>query len=378
MKKLELKGDVGEAIIYTVSDEKIAVDDYALSQIKMLCDNEVSRNAKIRVMPDVHPAKVSTVGLTMTVGERILPSLVGIDIGCGVTMAKIEKFRPEYQKVDKIIRENISNERGIRNRINPVTEEFNFENLTANFDRQRAVKNLGTLGYGNHYIEIDTDSNKNYYVGVHSGSRHLGQEIVEYYLTAGQEELRARGENVSYELTYLTGNLMLEYLKDLRIAQKYAFLNRQIMLEEIIKGMKWKIIEIIDCPHNYIDFTGEKAILRKGAISAREGETVIIPINMRDGVIIGKGKGNANWNFSAPHGSGRILKRTEVKNHHTLSEFKTAMKGIYSTSISKETLDESPFAYRKLEDVADAIADTVEIEKNLRPVYNFKAGSMEG
>lgn len=378
MKKLELKGDVGEAIIYTVSDEKIAVDDYALSQIKMLCDNEVSRNAKIRVMPDVHPAKVSTVGLTMTVGERILPSLVGIDIGCGVTMAKIEKFRPEYQKVDKIIRENISNERGIRNRINPVTEEFNFENLTANFDRQRAVKNLGTLGYGNHYIEIDTDSNKNYYVGVHSGSRHLGQEIVEYYLTAGQEELRARGENVSYELTYLTGNLMLEYLKDLRIAQKYAFLNRQIMLEEIIKGMKWKIIEIIDCPHNYIDFTGEKAILRKGAISAREGETVIIPINMRDGVIIGKGKGNADWNFSAPHGSGRILKRTEVKNHHTLSEFKTAMKGIYSTSISKETLDESPFAYRKLEDVADAIADTVEIEKNLRPVYNFKAGSMEG
>lgn len=378
MKKLELKGDVGEAIIYTVSDEKIAVDDYALSQIKMLCDNEVSRNAKIRVMPDVHPAKVSTVGLTMTVGERILPSLVGIDIGCGVTMAKIEKFRPEYQKVDKIIRENISNERGIRNRINPVTEEFNFENLTANFDRQRAVKNLGTLGYGNHYIEIDTDSNKNYYVGVHSGSRHLGQEIVEYYLTAGQEELRARGENVSYELTYLTGNLMLEYLKDLRIAQKYAFLNRQIMLEEIIKGMKWKIIEIIDCPHNYIDFTGEKAILRKGAISAREGETVIIPINMRDGVIIGKGKGNADWNFSAPHGSGRILKRTEVKNHHTLSKFKTAMKGIYSTSISKETLDESPFAYRKLEDVADAIADTVEIEKNLRPVYNFKAGSMEG
>lgn len=378
MKKLELKGDVGEAIIYTVSDEKIAVDDYALSQIKMLCDNEVSRNAKIRVMPDVHPAKVSTVGLTMTVGERILPSLVGIDIGCGVTMAKIEKFRPEYQKVDKIIRENISNERGIRNRINPVTEEFNFENLTANFDRQRAVKNLGTLGYGNHYIEIDTDLNKNYYVGVHSGSRHLGQEIVEYYLTAGQEELRARGENVSYELTYLTGNLMLEYLKDLRIAQKYAFLNRQIMLEEIIKGMKWKIIEIIDCPHNYIDFTGEKAILRKGAISAREGETVIIPINMRDGVIIGKGKGNADWNFSAPHGSGRILKRTEVKNHHTLSEFKTAMKGIYSTSISKETLDESPFAYRKLEDVADAIADTVEIEKNLRPVYNFKAGSMEG
>ena len=256
--------------------------------------------------------------------------------------------------------------------------DVDFSRLKATVNKKKAVENLGTLGYGNHYIEIDTDSNKNYYVGVHSGSRHLGQEIVEYYLTAGQEELRARGENVSYELTYLTGNLMLEYLKDLRIAQKYAFLNRQIMLEEIIKGMKWKIIEIIDCPHNYIDFTGEKAILRKGAISAREGETVIIPINMRDGVIIGKGKGNADWNFSAPHGSGRILKRTEVKNHHTLSEFKTAMKGIYSTSISKETLDESPFAYRKLEDVADAIADTVEIEKNLRPVYNFKAGSMEG
>ena len=256
--------------------------------------------------------------------------------------------------------------------------DVDFSRLKATVNKKKAVENLGTLGYGNHYIEIDTDSNKNYYVGVHSGSRHLGQEIVEYYLTAGQEELRARGENVSYELTYLTGNLMLEYLKDLRIAQKYAFLNRQIMLEEIIKGMKWKIIEIIDCPHNYIDFTGEKAILRKGAISAREGEKVIIPINMRDGVIIGKGKGSADWNFSAPHGSGIILKRTEVKNHHTVLEFKTAMKGIYSTSISKETLDESPFAYRGVESIKEAISETVEIEKILRPVYNFKAGSMEG
>ena len=213
MKKLEVKGEIGEATIYTVSDKKIAIDDYALSQIKMICDNEVSRNAKIRVMPDVHPAKVSTVGLTMTIGERILPSLVGIDIGCGVTMAKIEKFRPEYQKVDKIIRENISNERGLRNKKNPAAEEFNFENLTANFDRQRAVENLGTLGYGNHYIEIDTNSNSNYYVGVHSGSRHLGKEIVEYYFLNHKKPVEGHHGLTQYVYRLLTTNRLSQVLQ---------------------------------------------------------------------------------------------------------------------------------------------------------------------
>ena len=208
---------------------------------------------------------------------------------------------------------------------------------------------------------------------VHSGSRHLGKEVAEFYLTEGQKILKNRGENVSYELTYLEGDLMEKYLSDLKIVQEFAFLNRKIILEEICKGMKWKIEEIFNCTHNYV----EEKILRKGAISAKKNKFVIIPVNMRDGVIFGRGKGNFEWNNSAPHGAGRILKRTEVKNNHTLSEFKTAMKGIYSTSISKETLDESPFAYRKISDILTAIGDTVEIEKILKPVYNFKAGSLE-
>lgn len=374
IKKIKIVGEVGEAIIFAVDDEKIALDEYAKAQIKMLCDNEVSRKAKIRVMPDVHPAKVSTVGLTMTIGERILPNLVGIDIGCGVTMAKLEKFRPEFQKIDKIIRENISTENGLRKKIYPSAEDFNFEKIFAKFDKSKALKSLGTLGYGNHYIEIDADDEKNFYLSVHSGSRHLGKEITEFYLNEGQKILKNLGENIPYEMTYLTGDLMKNYLSDLKIVQEFALLNRKIILEEISKAMKWKIFEIFNCTHNYID---DEKILRKGAISAKNGEVVIIPVNMRDGVIFGKGKGNKDWNFSAPHGAGRILKRTEVKNNHTLSEFKAAMKGIYSTSINKDTLDESPFGYRKIDEILDSITETVEVEKILKPVYNFKAGNIE-
>lgn len=372
MKEIKIVGKYGEAKIFAVDDEKIAVDEYAKAQIKLLCDNEVAKKAKIRVMPDVHPAKVSTVGLTMTIGEKILPSLVGIDIGCGVSVAKLQEFRPEFQKVDKIICENISTERGVRNKI--VLAEFNFDNLFAKFNKSRAIKSLGTLGFGNHYIEIDVDDAKNYYLCVHSGSRHLGKEVAEFYLTEGQKILKSRDENVAYELTYLEGEMLKKYLSDLKTVQEFAFLNRKIMLKEICKGMKWKIEEIFNCTHNYID---DEKILRKGAISAKSGEFVIIPINMRDGVIFGRGKGNAEWNKSAPHGAGRIIKRTEVKNNHTLSEFKTAMKGIYSTSITKDTLDESPFAYRKITDILPVIAETVEVEKILKPVYNYKAGSME-
>jgi len=308
-------------------------------------------------MPDVHPAKVSTVGLTMTVGEKILPSLVGIDIGCGVSVAKLQKFRPDFQKIDKIISENISTGRGVRKKISASAEDFNFEKIFANFNKDRAIKSLGTLGFGNHYIEIDVDDAKNYYLCVHSGSRHLGKEIAEFYLTEGQKILKNRGENVAYELTYLEGEMLEKYLCDLKIVQEFAYWNRKIILEEICRGMKWKIDEVLNCTHNYID---DEKILRKGAISASEGEFVIIPVNMRDGVIFGRGKGNLEWNKSAPHGAGRILKRTEVK-----------------TSINKDTLDESPFAYRKIADILPVIGETVEVEKILKPVYNYKAGSLE-
>jgi len=379
MQTVKIKGKYSEVIVYTTDNEKTAMDDYAKAQLKLLADNEISKGSKIRVMPDVHPSKVCTVGLTMTVGEKILPEVVSSDIGCGLTIAKLQKFRPDFQKLDKVIMENIPSGSNIRKKPHIKAETFNFEKLRAekHINKDRALRSLGTLGQGNHLLEIDKDETNEYYLVIHSGSRHLGKELTEFYLSQGQKLLKEKGYNVPYELTWLEGEVMQNYLHDLAIVQEFAELNRRIMVEEICKGMKWKISSILSCAHNYVDFSGETPILRKGAISAKKDEFVIIPINMRDGVILGKGKGNDEWNQSAPHGAGRILKRVEVKNHYTVSDFKREMKGIYSPSISKETLDEAPFAYRGIEEILESIQDTVEVTKILKPLYNFKAGNTE-
>ena len=211
---------------------------------------------------------------------------------------------------------------------------------------------------------------------IHTGSRHLGKEVADYYMAAGQKRLKEQGvTDIPYEMTYLSGELMEDYLHDLSIVQDYADLNRRVIASEIIKGMKWKEKETVTCIHNYVDFSAPVPMLRKGAISARRGEDVIIPINMRDGVILGKGKGNADWNNSAPHGSGRIASREVTVNSHTVSEFRASMKGIYSTCISNETLDEAPFAYRGIDYIREAIEDTVSITGILKPVYNYKGGN---
>ena len=379
MQTVKIQGKYSEVIVYTTDNEKTAMDDYAKAQLKLLADNEVSKNSKICVMPDVHPSKVCTVGLTMTVGEKILPEVVSSDIGCGLTITKLQKFRPDFQKLDKVIMENIPSGSNIRKKPHIKAETFNFEKLCAekHINKDRALRSLGTLGQGNHLLEIDKDETNEYYLVIHSGSRHLGKELTDFYLSQGEKFLKEKGYNVPYELTWLEGELMQNYLHDLAIVQEFAELNRRIMAEEICKGMKWKTEEILSCAHNYVDFSLETPILRKGAISAKKDEFVIIPINMRDGVILGKGKGNDDWNQSAPHGAGRILKRVDVKNQYTVSDFKREMKGIYSPSISKETLDEAPFAYRGMEEILDAIQDTVEVTKILKPVYNFKAGNTE-
>lgn len=350
------------------------VEEYAVAQIQMICDNKVSAGSTIRVMPDVHPGKVGTIGLTMTVGERVLPNLVGIDIGCGITLTKLKQKKAEFQKLDTVIRENVPSGGNIRGKAHRRSAEFNYESLRCfhNIHADRAGRSLGTLGGGNHFIELDRDDDGSMYVAVHSGSRHLGKEVTEYYLKCGQRELKEQGVEVPYELTWLTGKLKEDYLHDLQVVQEYAELNRQVILEELAKGMKWKMQESISVCHNYIDKEG---ILRKGAISAREGEKVVIPINMRDGILLGIGKENPDWNYSAPHGSGRILKRSEVKNQYTVSSFKKEMKGIYCSCIGKETLDEAPFAYRNMEMIKEAVEDTVDITQVLHPVYNFKAGN---
>ena len=351
-------------------------EDYAKAQIEMICNNEVSDGCIVRIMPDVHPGQAGPIGLTMTVGRRIIPQLLGIDIGCGIVCIQLREKRMELQKLDKVIRERIPSGFKIRQKSHHRAEVFELQELRCfkHVSREKAVLSLGTLGGGNHFIEVDRDEEGNLYVVIHSGSRHLGKEVTDYYVKAGAALLKERGTETPYPLTWLEGELMEDYLHDLLTVQRYAQLNREIMAEEIMKGMKLKAQEARSSVHNYFDASEGMRILRKGAISARRGEQIVIPVNMRDGIILGTGKGNPEWNFSAPHGSGRKIQRDEVKERYTVAAFRKEMKGIYSSCIAADTLDEAPFAYRSIEDIREKIRDTAEIEKILKPVYNFKAG----
>ena len=366
-----INGKYADAVIFTED-----LEDYARAQIQMICDNEVAENSKIRIMPDVHPGKVGPIGLTMTVGERIIPNLLGIDIGCGMSLIKLKEKRMEFQKLDKVIREKIPSGFAIRREVHHKAEDFDFERLNCyrHIKLEKAKLSLGSLGSGNHFIEVDRDEKGNLYIIVHSGSRHLGKEVTDYYVDEGAKLLKVKEMEVPYPMTWLEGELMEQYLTDVKVVQQYGALNREIILNEIVKGMKLKVTEEFSTIHNYIDMTECEKILRKGAISAKAGERVIIPVNMKDGILLGTGKGNTEWNCSAPHGSGRKLRRDEVKNQYTVSSFKSEMKGIHCTCIGADTLDEAPFAYRGLEQILKHIDETVEVTAILKPVYNFKAG----
>lgn len=377
-----IRGAFSEAHVFTTNNSDTALDQYAKAQLQMICDNESSKDCRIRVMPDVHPGKVGPIGLTMTIGDRIMPNLIGIDIGCGMTLGKIKGKKIEGQKLDTVIRDCVPSGFNIRKKPHRFAEDFDFSDLlcSSHIRTDRAMLSLGTLGGGNHFIEVDKDDDNDLYIVIHTGSRHLGKEITEYYLNEGQKALKDKGIAVPYELTWLDGELKDSYLHDMQIVQNFASLNRQIILDELVKGMKCKVLESYECIHNYVDASAEtlalfnSPIMRKGAISAKKEEKVIIPVNMRDGIILGTGLGNKDWNCSAPHGSGRIMKREDVKNSFTVSSFKSEMKGIYSSCIGKDTLDEAPFAYRPVTDITDVISATVKIDKIIKPVYNYKAG----
>lgn len=364
-----VKGIYAEAKIFT--DD---VELYAEEQVKIICDNEIVNGSTICMMPDIHPGKIAPIGLAMTITDKVIPQLLGIDIGCGMTCVKLKNTNLEFQKLDRIIRENVPSGFMIRKTPHYMAEEFSFDEIHCvnNINRNKAKNSLGTLGGGNHFIEIDKGNDGSLYLIVHTGSRHLGEEVAEYYTKLANDNLKERKLDISYYMSYLDGENKKAYMEDVQIIQRYADLNRQIIIKEILKGMKWKAIEQFSVEHNYVDDFG---ILHKGSISARNGEKVIIPANMRDGIILGIGKGNAEWNYSAPHGSGRKLRRTDVKNQYTVSDFKKEMKGIYSSCVNSETLDEAPFAYRSITEIAEQIKDTVEITEILKPVYNFKAGS---
>lgn len=377
---MEIKGKYTTAKIFTTHNAETAIDKYAIAQIQALCDNPVNAGCKVVVMPDVHPGVVGTIGYTQTVQQAILPNVVGIDIGCGMTLEKIRGRVKEFQKLDAVIREQIPVGFCIREHAHRMADGIDLERLHCadHIQLDKAYRSVGTLGGGNHFVELDQDKEGNTYLVIHSGSRHLGKEVTEYYIAEGEKRLKRKGLDIPHEMTYLEGELMQDYLEDLQIVQQFADLNRQVMLTEIVRGMKWKVQESYSCIHNYVESAEQTytrtPIIRKGAISAKNGEKVIIPINMQAGIILGTGRGNDGWNQSAPHGAGRIYKRSDVKQKFTVSQYKKAMQGIYSTCINESTLDEAPFAYRNLEDIAEVLGETVTIENVIRPIYNFKAG----
>lgn len=403
---LEVKGIYNTAKVYTD-----VVDEKSLQQIQTLCNQEFTEGAKIRLMPDVHAGAGCTIGTTMTIKDKIVPNLVGVDIGCGMETLMIHKdsetarnFDPA--KLDKCIRKNIPCGFDIRKFPHKYVEEVEWDNIKGTYNKKRAQLSLGTLGGGNHFIEADRDEEGNLYIVVHSGSRHAGLEIADYYQEMawkqlnGQTkddidkmiaELKAAGRESEIEetrqemnaqiktqipkdLAYVSGYLFDDYINDMRIMQHFAMLNRKAMIDTISIGLRLNKDEIVDqftTIHNYIDT--ENMILRKGAVSAQKGEKLLIPINMRDGSLICIGKGNEDWNCSAPHGAGRIMSRKQAKNVLSMEEFKSEMAGIYSTTVSKETLDEAPMAYKTMDDIVKNIGPTAEIVNNIKPIYNFKA-----
>ena len=357
-------------------------------------------------MPDVHAGAGCTIGTTMTIIDKIVPNLVGVDIGCGMETVSIKNKHLELQKLDKLIYQKIPSGFNIRKTSHLFNDQIDLTELRCfkNVKIDRAQKSIGTLGGGNHFIEVNKDEEGQLYLVVHSGSRHLGIEVAKYYQDAGYKQLNDKDKpdieklidsyktqgreneiqkalkdlkeqtltDIPYPLAYVTGQLFEDYIHDMKIVQRYAELNRKAMISEIVKGMKLNIIDQFTTAHNYIDT--DAMILRKGAVSAKKGERLLIPINMRDGSLICIGKGNKDWNDSAPHGAGRLMSRTKAKQSFTLSEFKKQMKGIYTTSVNKETLDECPMAYKNMDDIVDNIAPTADIVKIIKPIYNFKAG----
>lgn len=373
---IELKGKYNEAKIFTD-----VVDEASISQVMLLLNQEFVAGSRIRLMPDIHAGAGCTIGTTMTIKDKIVPNLVGVDIGCGMEVIKVKEKHMELQKLDKLIYEKIPSGFSIREKAHRYIDDINLEELYCypRIDVRRAEKSLGTLGGGNHFIEADKDEEGNLYVVVHSGSRHLGLEVANYYQEEGYKSVNGSTEqkrtNIPRQLAYVSGDLFRQYIHDMKIIQAYAMLNRQAMMDEIVKGMKLHVEEQFTTIHNYIDT--DAMILRKGAVSAGDGEKLLIPINMRDGSLICTGKGNDDWNQSAPHGAGRLMSRSAAKENFTVSEFKKQMSGIYTTSVSKDTLDECPMAYKGMDDIVNNIGDTVRIDRVIKPVYNFKAGGEE-
>ena len=365
---IELQGKYNTAKVFTDTAEPSAI-----SQIQHLLDQDFVHGSKIRVMPDAHAGMGCTIGTTMTITDKVVPNLVGVDIGCGMETVLIKDKRVELGQLDKAIHGHIPFGFNIRATPHHFNEEIDLTSLRCarHVGIDRAARSIGTLGGGNHFIELDKDDEGQLYLVVHSGSRNLGKQVCDYYQNAAAKSLNRTDKGADRVLAYLEGALFKDYLHDMAIIQRYADLNRKAIVRELEKRVKLRIIEQFTTIHNYIDI--DTMILRKGAISARTGERVLIPMNMRDGSLICVGKGNGDWNYSAPHGAGRIMSRTAAKESITLTEYKNAMKDIFSSTVNRGTIDEAPFAYKPMEEIIANIGDTADIIKTIRPLYNFKA-----
>ena len=388
---IKLQGKRNSAIIFA---DKI--DKQTKTQISELLREEAYADSKIRIMPDTHSGKNVAVGTTMTVKNRIAPSLVGVDIGCGMEVVFLKEQELDLEKLDRVIHSLIPSGAKIQN--SPIAS-FDFDNLRCkdNVNLERALRSIGTLGGGNHFIEVDRTVGGELVLVIHSGSRQLGSDVATYYQDQAyryqckKQRKRARQSyyddadaagfirqkssssavNVKRETAILEGSLLEEYLNDLDIVVSFADLNRQTMAKIICDNMGLAITDRFSCIHNYIDT--EYMILRKGAISARLGERVIIPLNMRDGALLGTGKGNPEWNFSAPHGAGRACSRTDAKYAFTVEEFKREMEGIYTTTATEGSIDECPMAYKAPSRIFEFISETVSDYEIIKPIYNFKS-----
>lgn len=378
-------------------------DSESVKQVVGILNLESIKGTKVRMMPDIHAGKGCTVGTTIHLHDKVIPNLVGVDIGCGMKLIQIKEKEADLQKLDEVIKEYIPSGFSIRQEALPESESIPYDELYCPIDKENAMKSIGTLGGGNHFVELDRDDEDNLYLVIHSGSRHMGLEVCGYYQNLAYHEcnhsskediqnliktLKEQGRhkeiekelhklkdtkrtNIPKDLCHLEGDSFHKYIHDMKITQEYASLNRKMMAKIIVEKMGWTAVDSFSTIHNYIDT--DNMILRKGAVSAQDGERLLIPINMRDGSLICVGKGNPDWNFSAPHGAGRIMSRSQAKQQVAMEDFRETMAGIYSSSVCEETLDESPFAYKDMKDIMNNIGDTVVIKKQIKPVYNYKA-----
>ena len=365
---IEIRGLYNTALCYTS-----ALEEKAAEQIRTVCDQEEFAGCRIRIMPDVHAGKGCTIGTTMTISDKVVPGMVGVDIGCGMETVRLAEREIDFAALDALIRREVPSGRNVRGGEHPFNAEIDLSELRCahSVSLDWARRSIGTLGGGNHFIEIDRAEN--------GAQERVNALIAEYRAAGRQREIRSalkeldgeRVKRIPKDLAYVEGELFEDYIHDMHITQRFAALNRKAITDVILRGMGLTKVEAFTTVHNYIDT--EKMILRKGSVSAEAGEKLLIPINMRDGSLICIGKGNGEWNCSAPHGAGRIMSRTQAAAQLSMDEYTAEMEGVWSSCVSPETIDESPMAYKPFDEIVAEIGPTAEIAEHIRPVYNFKA-----